>query len=124
MVPYIAHKFTETGEYLFSKTFKSQTELKKYLESFDASYDAHKLSALREDSLIVGKLNCDGYIEIEELATPTRTDSVFIDGVEYISIDEAVKRYNMPAYKVRKVIKSKGLKTITAGAMSRIFVEC
>lgn len=124
MIPYIAHKYTGTGNYLFSKVFKSQTELKKYLDTLEASYDVHKLSALGNDSLIVDKLNCDGCIEIEELATPARTDSVYIDGLEYISIDEAVRRYDMPAYRVRSYIKTKKMKTITAGAMSRIFVEC
>ena len=123
MKPYIAHHFLSKERYLSSKVFRSQGELKDYLRTVDASYDAHKLSDLGEDSIIVNKLNLDGFIEIEELATPSRTDSVVIDGIEYISIDEASKRYNMSACNVRKTIKTKGLKTFTAGAMSRIFVE-
>ena len=123
MKSYIAHTFSKSGEYISCHVFRSQVELKDYLSTLDASYDVHKLSVLGEDSIIVEKLNIDGYIEIEELATPPRTDTVIIDGVEYISIDEAARRYDMSVSNVRKTIKSKGMKTFTAGTLSRIFVE-
>lgn len=123
MTPYIVSFYSQEGEWLSDKFFYSQFKLKKYLMAIDASYDAHKLSALGDDSLIVSKLDFDGYVEIQELALPPKTETVVIDGIEYISIEEAGRRLGMPEHKVRNKIKTECLNTIRAGVMSRVFVE-
>ena len=123
MTPYIVSFYSQNREFLFDKFFYSQAKLKKYLKGINASYDAHKLSVLGDDSLVVSKLDFDGYIEIQELALPPKTETVVIDGIEYISVEEAVRRLGVPEYKVRSKIKTDSLNTIRAGAMSRVFVE-
>lgn len=125
MKNYKVTEYSENGEIVVSeKNFDSQKKLREYLSEHGASYDAHKLSKLGNDSIIVSKIELGGnYIEIEELALPARTDSVYIDGVEYISLDCAMKKHDMTLSQVKYAVTSKGLKKFSAGAMSRVFVE-
>ena len=124
MKNYLLHVFTDAGKYVSSMDFRSQYELKSFLESHEASYDAHRLATLGDDSLIISKIKLDGNIvEIEEMAMPTRTDTVVIDGVNYISLDGAARKYDMTLSQVKYARKSGGLKTFSAGCMNRVFVE-
>ena len=124
MKGYLVHFYSVAGEYVSYKVFNSQTELKNFLKTRNASYDVHKLSELGEDMLTINKIDCDGgYIEIEELALPNRTDSVTIDGISYISLDGAMKKYDMSLSQIKYAKKSKGLRSFTAGSMGRTFVE-
>ncbi len=124
MKSYLLHEYSAGGDYVSSRDFRSQQELRDYLSSHGASYDAHKLSDLGDDSIVISKINLGGdYVEVEELALPGRTDSVVIDGIEYISLDGAVRKYDMSLSQVKYARKSRGLKAFAAGSMNRIFVE-
>lgn len=124
MKSYIVHEYSATGDYLSHRDFKTQQALKEFLLAHGASYDVHRLSELGEDSLIISKINLGGhYVEIEEMAMPRRTDNVVIDGVDYISIDGAMRKYEMSLSQVKYARKSKGLKAFSAGTMGRVFVE-
>ena len=124
MKGYLVHFYSKADEYTSCRSFNSQSELKAYLEKLNASYDVHFLSSLGEDLLKIEKINLDGgYIEIEELALPRRTDSLTIDGIDYISIDGAVKKYDMSLSQIKYAKKSKSLKFFSAGSMGRVFIE-
>lgn len=125
MIEYLAHFFTEDGKYIRSKNFLSQTILKSYLKEHGASYDVHKLSNLGDDLLTINKIDINGagYIEIEELATPKKTDSITVDGVSYITQDGAMRKYGLTLRQVKYTVKTKGLNKFSAGAMNRLFVE-
>lgn len=124
MKSYIVHEYSAGEDYLSSRNFRTQQELKDYLSAHNASYDAHKLSNLGYDLLKIEKIDLDGgFVEIEELAMPRRTDSIVIDGVDYISLDGAVRKYDMTLSQVKYASKTKGLKSFSAGSMGRVFVE-
>lgn len=125
MKEYKVTEYPKNGECVVSeKVFDSQKRLREYLSEHGASYDAHKLSCLDNDLLVVRKIELDGnYIEIEELALPPKIDSVYIDGVDYISLDGAVRKYGMTLSQVKYTVKTKALKKFSAGVMARVFVE-
>lgn len=125
MKKYKVTEYSETGLLVVSEmVFDSQKELKNYLSEHGASYDAHKLSTLGNDSIVIYKIDLDGdYIEIEELALPGKTDCVYIDGIEYISLNNAMVKHDMTLSQVKYAVESRGLKKFSAGMMNRIFVE-
>ncbi len=125
MKRYVVNEYPETGKYLVSvKGFDSQKKLRDYLSEHGASYDAHKLSELGDDMLVIKKINLGGnYIEIEESVIPPKTDSVYIDGIEYISLDGAMEKYDMSLSQVKYAQKTRMLKSFSAGFMGRVFVE-
>ena len=125
MKNYLVTEYSPDGLLVISeKTFDSQKKLREYLSAQGASYDAHKLSTLGDDSIVIYKIDLDGdYIEIEELALPGKTDCVYIDGIEYISLNNAMVKHDMTLSQVKYAVESRGLKKFSAGMMNRIFVE-